>query len=429
MNDIKQSPLSYSQLDILYTDPSITYRHNIPLWFNCNSYIGKLNTIEDVINEGSIYVESQSLEMYNKVLQMIEKYEIFRTRIRYVNNKWMQCVDSNAELIYNVYNIENEIPELCKISNSLAIPVLNCVIHSKSQRHVYRLDIHHLFWDGRCIKLVINEIFHRNKTMLVPLQYIEWTEFESRHVERIPFTSVESWYQLDLPYQHILSLQDLNKAQYYNCKLCTFKIRECSKQTKTTIYTFILWITFLMFHSLTSQSTILVLGALRNVFFPQFDNMMGLMVKMAFYMAKLDPSHTLIESVMSVLKMTRKVQQDPHFYYLQHPQQVQVMLDQTESLPIFTATNQTSYTCKYPVHIYVEKIKQDNSTSVYIITPINGFEEWFSPYLIESIPFWIEEFFTCSSYTVQNSLERWKQRSSLSFCYLNYRDHQREDDL
>jgi hypothetical protein len=81
-----------SQLDLLYTDPGITYRHNIPLWFNCNSYIGKINTIEDVINQGSLYVDSQSLEMYNKVVKMIEKYEIFRTRIQYMDSKWIQCI-------------------------------------------------------------------------------------------------------------------------------------------------------------------------------------------------------------------------------------------------------------------------------------------------------------------------------------------------
>ncbi len=97
---------------------------------------------------------------------------------------------------------------------------------------------------------------------------------------------------------------------------------------------------------------------------------MGLMVKMAFYIFKLDPSHTLIESVTSVLNLSRQVQQDPHFYYLRHSHQVQVILDQTETLPIFTATNQTTYTCKYPVHMYIEKTKQSQSTAVYIITPL-----------------------------------------------------------
>jgi amino acid adenylation domain-containing protein len=329
---VNSPPLFISKVDRTNTDLSLSFAQQ-RLWFldqlegmNDNYNISQALKFQGVLN----------LKALEKALnQIIERHEVLRTNFQVKNDLPVQVIRPHHPIEIPVIDIENLsekeqsikisqlINEEAEISFDLAKDLLlrAKIIRLKKKEHIFLLTMHHIVSDGGSLGILIDELStiyqaecESKPANLKPLlvQYVDFALWQKRHLTGENLAkNLNYWQQkladvppllplaTDYPRPPIQSFRGDTVRFYINQEL-TAKIRNLSRQEKTTLFITILTAFKILLSYYSQQDDIIVGSPINNRNRQEVEPLIGFFVNNLVLRSKIDLSldfYTLLKQV------------------------------------------------------------------------------------------------------------------------------------
>jgi hypothetical protein len=329
--------LSYEQMDIYLSDPSISNKQVILSWIHPLKLIPHINSFQMFKTHSGIYLTDNVVERVN---DLILKNEILRTIIV---NKY-QTVLTYTPIQLQIYNIEQDQVDP-PIKEDMSRPVLWKVCYNDT--YLYRLDIHHCFLDGISKTILLKQIL--NGVPSVELQYLDWCIYERTYIPKVKFDEVSSYYELDLPYDR-LSVSKICYSSSIIQHLSLNEIKDVISKYRVSPYILVLSILSIVFHFITRQDHIVLAGAVHNRNISPYQYIIGLFSKLVYYCISFKPN-LLVSDVISHFNtnvLNRTLEQK----YIENDKRLsRCIVDLTSKTMDYQIKEE--YVPKYDLHIYL----------------------------------------------------------------------------
>ncbi|MBE6051590.1 MAG: amino acid adenylation domain-containing protein [Clostridium sp.] len=277
-------PLSSAQkrLFVLNELDKLSSNYNIPIILKVEGELNK-DKIEDTIK------------------QLIDRHETLRTSFKMIDGEPVQEILDTVDFKINYYEfkennidevISNNIKELIKPFDLSRAPLIRVAIISlANSEQVMLIDIHHIICDGASLSIFERELVKLyNGEKLVPLeiQYKDYVEWSNKEFNEAKYKSTKEYWTsvfsgeipvLDITTDYPRPEEKSSSGGKLYFKLdenITEKINEAIKETKTTMYMFMLAAYNALLYRHSGQEDIIVGSPIAGRTEVQLENIIGM---------------------------------------------------------------------------------------------------------------------------------------------------------
>jgi hypothetical protein len=351
--------LSYSQLGVIIDDPEMTNKYYIKIYLHSSIRVSHLS-IGDSYEDFRRWCEpSDTIEnVKERVEQIIKYHEVLRTIITHTKEGFEQIIYSKSILVHSNYYIKDKI--IPEAYDNLKVPILLKIIDYDGS-FLYRLDMHHVFMDGIGSNIFL-QLFNEYLPNVPPLlQYKDWINYEKTNIilEDYP---IEDWYQLDLPYRHCSSV--LGRVMHSSLQVDHFLLRSLIRKNRVTSYTILTSVLSFLLFILCNQYTIIINNIFSNRIFPDYDQMIGLFVKIVYLKINIKQEQTLQEFIQSLFFNINNVLSIQDIYYKPNSRLLSVVTNHTKAEHSWFPHKY--HKAKYPFLIYTSSSPNETNIHFYL---------------------------------------------------------------
>jgi len=352
-------PLSYTQLGVITDDPEMTNKYYIKIYLHSSRRFSHLS-IGDSYEDFRRWCEPfDTIEnVKERVEQIMNHHEVLRSTIAFTKEGFSQIIHLKSILIQSEYYIKDKI--IPEAYDSLKVPILLKIIDYDGS-FLYRLDMHHVFMDGIGSNIFL-QLFNEYLPNISPLlQYKDWIKYEQKHsvLEDYP---IEDWYQLDLPYRHYSST--LGRVMHSSIQIDHSLVRSLLIKNRVSSYTILTSVLFLVLFIWCNQSIIIINNIYSNRIKPEYQQMLGLFVKIVYLKMNITQEQTLQEFIQSLFLNINNVLSIDDIYYKPNSRLLSVVTNHTKAEHSWVPHKY--HKAKYPFLIYTSSSFNNTNVHFYL---------------------------------------------------------------
>ena len=345
--------ISLSQKELFLSDNNLTTDHRTSSWFHSENPIPYIKSYDSFKKYAECKTSSVMDRVLNRLQYIIQKHEILRTEIIYKNKIYQQYVSPTSTLLLREI-IVDERWNLNETIGDLRYPILYTMT-DRDGYCLHRFDIHHCYIDKTGM-MTLKKIFHSTEDIIPSLQYIDWCNYEQKNIIELPYNFISSDYELDLPYDRILTK---TSTQSHLTVELSHSIGTCIVQYRITPYILFNSIMSILLYFICKQSTIVLGSSLLNRPLAHFDDMIGLFAKSIANKYILSDSNTFQEHIQQVSNEITSHVRNSNTHYHCTKNILGCMLDLT-SPESMSYEERDGESCRYSLHVSYHKSKTNS---------------------------------------------------------------------
>lgn len=270
-------------------------------------------------------LDSKKVEViFNK---LINKYSIFRTYFKMVDNKPYQFIVDNLQIQIDTQTIlEKDIPNIlenfCQPFELDKLPLLCIKLYQiENKKSLLLLDSHHILLDGTSLILLIKDfcnLYDDKELDSSSIEYIDYSEFEKNTLEN-EWTKNEVYWKnefenkdlpiLDFPYDYIAPVKRTYEGDYIVEQISTEllqSLKDFATELEVSPYILFLSAWFIILYRYTMQDEIIIGTPSASRDYSNLQNTMGMFVNNIVLKQNIDGSCIFKDFVQNVKSVVTK---------------------------------------------------------------------------------------------------------------------------